>query len=189
MPSQTGPKRTRFQIENDRQFISDLYLQGLTQDKIAKRINADPEREYTLTQQTISNDIRRLQELWLKSSLRDFNEMKAQELAKVDRLEREYWRGWESSQEDAETIRQEGSKDDDGQAGINKIVKTAKDQAGDPRFLQGVERCIERRCKILGIDAWQKSLNLDMSKLTIEQLERIATGENPISVLSDTSAG
>lgn len=33
-----------------------------------------------------------------------------------------------------------------------------------------------------------QNLNLDMSKLTIEQLERIAAGENPISVLSDTSA-
>lgn len=153
MPAQTGPKRTRFQIERDRQHIADWYLQGLTQAVIAERINADTEREYTLTQQTISNDIRRLQELWLKSSVRDFNEMKAQELAKIDRLEREYWRGWESSQKDAETLRQEGSKGGDGKPGVDKIIKTAKGQAGDPRFLQGVERCIERRCKILGIDA------------------------------------
>ncbi len=155
MPAQTGPKRTHFQIENDRQFISDLYLQGLTQAVIAARINADPEREYTLSQQTISNDIRRIQELWLKSSLRDFNEMKAQELAKVDRLEREYWRGWERSCEDAETTRQEG-KLKDGQKGVppvDKIVKTAKGQAGDPRFLAGVQWCIDKRCKILGIDA------------------------------------
>lgn len=146
-------KRTHFQIERDRQHIADWYLQGLTQAVIAERINTDPEREYTLTQQTISNDIRRLQELWLKSSVRDFDEIKAKELAKIDRLEREYWRGWERSCEDAETVRQEGSKDDEGQPGVDKIVKTAKGQAGDPRFLAGVERCIERRCKIFGIDA------------------------------------
>lgn len=34
----------------------------------------------------------------------------------------------------------------------------------------------------------QQNLNIDMSKLTTEQLERIAAGENPINVLSDTSA-
>lgn len=148
-----APKRTRFQIEQDRQQIADWYLQGLTQAIIAERINADLARGYTLTQQTISNDIRRIQELWQKSALRDFDEMKAQELAKIDRLEREYWRAWERSCEDAETTRQEGSKDDAGKAGIDKIVKTAKGQSGDPRFLQGVMTCIDRRCKILGIDA------------------------------------
>jgi len=148
-----APKRTHFQIESDRQQIADWYLQGLTQAVIAERVNADPARGYTLTQQTISNDIRRIQELWEQSALRDFDEMKAQELAKVDRLEREYWRGWERSCEDAETTRQEGSKDDAGKAAIDKIVKTAKGQAGDPRFLTGVQWCIDKRCKILGIDA------------------------------------
>lgn len=34
----------------------------------------------------------------------------------------------------------------------------------------------------------QQNLNIDMSKLTTEQLERIAAGENPVNVLSDTSA-
>lgn len=33
------------------------------------------------------------------------------------------------------------------------------------------------------------NLNIDMSKLTIEQLERIAKGEDVIAVLADTSAG
>ncbi len=143
-----APKRTKFQIERDRQDIADWYLQGLTQAAIAERVNSDPERGYTLTQQTISNDIRRIQKLWMASSLRDFDEMKAQELAKIDRLEREYWRGWERSCQDAETMRQEGDA-----GGVEKVVRTAKGQAGNPQFLAGVERCIERRCKILGIDA------------------------------------
>jgi len=122
-----------------------MYLGGELQDDIAKVLKID--------QSTVSRDLKALQAEWLKSALRDFDEMKAQELAKVDRLEREYWRGWERSCEDAETTRQEGSKDDAGKAGIDKIVKTAKGQSGDPRFLQGVMTCIDRRCKILGIDA------------------------------------
>ena len=37
------------------------------------------------------------------------------------------------------------------------IEKTSMGQAGDPRFLAGVQWCIERRCKIIGIDAPTKS--------------------------------
>jgi len=144
----SAPKRSHFQLQKDRQAIADWYCQGLTQAAISERINADPERGYTLTQQTISNDLRAIQAEWLKSSIRDFDEMRAQELAKIDRLEREYWRGWERSCEDAETVRKEGPA-----SGVEKIVKTEKGQAGDPRFLSGVERCIERRCKLLGLDA------------------------------------
>jgi hypothetical protein len=118
----------------------------LTQADIAERLNAG--RDFTLSQQTISNDIRAIQKEWLASSLRDFDEMRAQELAKIDRLEREYWRGWERSCEDAETVRKEGPA-----SGVEKIVKTEKGQAGDPRFLAGVMSCIDRRCKLVGMDA------------------------------------
>lgn len=146
MTGQTGPKRSHFQIQRDRQRIADWYCQGLTQADIAERLNAG--RDFTLSQQTISNDLRAIQKEWLESSLRDFDEMRAEQLGKIDRLEREYWRGWERSCEDAETVRKEGPA-----SGVEKIVKTEKGQAGDPRFLSGVERCIERRCKLLGLDA------------------------------------
>ena len=77
----------------------------------------------------------------------DFNEAKAQELAKIDEVERQAWVAWERSQEDAEST---------------KVVETASDkryeaqtkgQAGDPRFLDIVMKCVDRRCKILGVDA------------------------------------
>jgi hypothetical protein len=146
MTDQTGPKRSPFQIQRDRQRIADWYCQGLTQADIAERLNKG--RDFTLSQQTISNDLCAIQKEWLASALRDFDEARAQELGKIDRLEREYWRGWERSCEDAETVRKEGSA-----GGVEKVVKTEKGQAGDPRFLAGVERCIERRCKLLGLDA------------------------------------
>lgn len=146
MPDQTGPKRTHHQILRDRQLVADWYCQGITQAEIAERINED--RDYELSQQTISNDLRAVQKAWLESSLRDFDEMRAEQLGKIDRLEREYWRGWERSCEDAETVRNEGPA-----SGVEKIVKTKKGQAGNPAFLAGVERCVERRCKLLGLDA------------------------------------
>ena len=151
MSAQTGPKRTHHQLQRDRQSIADWYCQGMTQAAIAERINADPEREYQLSQQTISNDIRSIQSAWLASSLRDFDDMRAEQLGKIDRLEREYWRGWERSCEDAETV----VKKQDPK-GERQMQQTLKGQAGSPAFLAGVERCIERRCKLLGLDAPEK---------------------------------
>ena len=136
-----GKRRAPAEISRDRRQISDLYLQGMLQSEIAEQLE--------LGQATVSRDLKALRGEWLASALVDFDEAKAKELAKVDRLEREYWRGWLRSCEDAETLRQEGSKGE----GIGKIVKTAKGQAGDPRFLAGVQWCIDKRCKILGLDA------------------------------------
>ena len=149
MKPKNTKRRSNGQLARDRRRIADLYLKGWLQVDIAD--------ELELSQSTISNDIKALQGKWLRSALVDFNEAKAQELAKIDRLERKYWEAWGRSCEDAETVRQEG-----GKTGVDKIVKTAKGQAGDPRFLAGVQWCIERRCKILGIDApVRQELNVD----------------------------
>jgi len=146
----TGKHRSGAQIARDRRRISDLYLQGWLQADIATEIG--------VSAPTVSRDLKALQGVWLESALIDFDEAKAREIAKVDRLEREYWEAWLRSCEDAETVRQEGgSKNQDGKLKPpNKVIRTSKGQAGDPRFLQGIERCIDKRCKILGIDAPQK---------------------------------
>lgn len=153
MTGQTGRKRTHHQLQRDRQLVADWYCQGLTQAAISDRINsgehlAEGEPGYVLSQQTISADIQAVQKVWLKSSLRDFDKMRAEQLGKIDRLEREYWRGWEQSCKDVETTRQEGPM-----SGPEKVVKTSKEQAGNPTFLAGVRDCIDRRIKLLGLDA------------------------------------
>ena len=124
--------------------MADLYLQGWLQSEIAEELG--------LSKATVCRDLQVLQREWLQSALVDFNEAKAQELAKVDRLEREYWAAWERSCEDAERERIEGNKDTP-----TKRVLTREEQSGDPRFLAGVQWCIERRCKIIGIDAPQRT--------------------------------
>ena len=141
-------KRRSIQIERDRREIADLYLQGWTQQRIADHINADKERGYTLSQRMISYDLLALQKKWQHSALVDIDAAKAQELAKLDRLEREYWDAWERSCGVMETERISGDA-----TKPSSIVKTSKNRDGDPRFLQGVMGCIDRRCKILGVDA------------------------------------
>ena len=158
--------------------MADLYLQGWLQADIATELGID--------QSTVSRDLKALHKEWLASALVDIDKAKARELAEIDHLEREYWAAWMRSCEDVETTRQEG----DPQATPSRVVQTRKGQAGDPRFLQGVQWCIERRCKILGIEAaikqQRQNLNIDMSQLSDEQLERIADGEDPVAVLAST---
>lgn len=47
-----------------------------------------------------------------------------------------------------------------------KIVKTC----GDTKFLAGVQWCIERRCKLLGLDAPSKSIT---ASATLEQMRQM----------------
>jgi hypothetical protein len=95
--------------------VARFYLFGWTQTRIGN--------ELIVSQQQISYDLKIVRQRWLESSIRDFNEAKAQELAKLDLVEARYWAAWERTQEI------------------------------DPRFLQGVERCIAKRCEILGLNA------------------------------------
>ena len=152
-----GKHRDTSQIARDRKRIGELYLKGWLQNDIAKDLK--------ISQATVSRDLKSLFKSWQKSALVDIDKAKAKELAKVDNLELEYWKAWERSCEDAETTvkKTKGSvkryQDDDGQFIVERpaeVDQTSKGQTGDSRFLQGVQWCIDKRCKILGIDAPQR---------------------------------
>ena len=82
-------KRTPFQREKDLEKTSELYLKGHSQYEIARVIG--------VSRTQITYDIADLQKRWLERSMMNIDERKAEELAKVDRLEAEYWKGWEDS--------------------------------------------------------------------------------------------
>ncbi len=189
MTAQTGPKRTRIQREYDLKEISDLYLKGWIQADI--RSHLAQTRDYEISQQTISNDIKALQKRWLESSLVSFDEAKAQEIEKINHLEMTYWAAYENSKDP--TVRRKTVKKVDGAVteGTQEVIA----DTGDPRFLQGVLNCIDRRIKLLGLDAPTKRevsgpggapiATVDMSSLSEDQLKRLAAGEDPFDVVSD----
>jgi len=119
-------------------------------------------------QTTVSRDIKALQDQWLESSLVDFTAAKATELAKIDNLERIYYDAWERSCEDAETTTKKAVED-----GKKEATKTTKGQVGDPRFLNGVQWCIDKRCKIFGLDVIKVHVQADW------QGEALEKGLNP----------
>ena len=128
--------------------MADMYLRGKTQMQMLDAIIK--ERDYTLTKQQISYDIKTIHKRWLQSSLVDYDQVKAKELARIDRLEQEYWDAWVRSRDDKEisvASRTEG-KDTTTKTEVRK-----EGQTGNPRFLDGVLKCIEQRLKIFGLYA------------------------------------
>jgi hypothetical protein len=143
-------KRTPFQREEDLVQITRLYLQGRTQRDIAEVVG--------VSQGQVNHDLKLIQTRWRESSIMDMNEAKQRELARLDELEREYWAAWEQSKNERTRARQESDgKSKDGKPNVVRATMEREQRDGNPAFLAGVMSCIERRCKLLGLDAPVKS--------------------------------
>jgi hypothetical protein len=138
--------RSPDQIRKDRTEIARLYLEGLTQAEIGLRLS--------LSRQQVGYDLESVRREWLKSSLMDFNVRKAQELAKIDHHERVCRAAWEESKQVREITTTEQVTGADGER--VKAALRKENQTGDPRYLAGIQWCIEQRCKILGLNAPQR---------------------------------
>jgi hypothetical protein len=124
-------------IVQRRQKIADLYVQGWTQMQIAAHLD--------IGQTTVSHDLIEVRTEWRKSAIRDFDEARTLELQKIDRIEREAWAAWERSQKPAQSAH---ISDDPNHRQTKRHVRN---QYGDPRFLELVNRCIAGRCALLGL--------------------------------------
>lgn len=127
------------QIQHRRQRVAELYLQGHPQAAIAK--------ELAVSQSTISTDLKAISREWKNSRIRDFDAAVELELQKLRMLEREAWAGWNRSQQPLETTRVTQTSDD------KKAEKSARQQHGDPRYLELINRTISGRRALLGLDA------------------------------------
>ena len=110
-------KRNRHQLGSDRLEISRLYLRGLTQVEIAERLG--------VSQPQICYDLRIVRRDWQASVVKEWGERLAEETARLDLVEREYWEAFHRSKE--------GGRD------------------GSPRFLNGVLQCVSARIRLFGL--------------------------------------
>ena len=131
-----APKFTPAQVQANLFITEEMYFCGRPQKAIAERLG--------VRQQTIGYYLGKLNRIWQEKHADKLDAHKARELARLDHVEREYWRAWERSQADSETATQEQVD------GKTKVSLSKRGQAGDPRFLEGILRCIEMRLKIVG---------------------------------------
>lgn len=170
-PKTSKPPRSKSQEEADRRNVARLYLAG--------RIQAQISEELGISQTTVSRDIKFLTDEWKQERVYDINEAKARELAKIDNLELIYWDAWERSRKNAEIKTKKAIKIGIDltpaqlatlsavlpsdvikmiSQGVNRqeLQERSEGQVGDPRYLAGIQWCIEQRCRILGVEAPKK---------------------------------
>jgi hypothetical protein len=127
-------------INHRRSQVAELYVKGIYQTDIGRMLG--------VTQQQVSLDLKVIQRQWLASTLRDFDEAKSEQLAKIDAVERAAWAAWERSCQPREVTIQEVIESENR---TKKVTLRKEQQVGDPRFLERIQKCIEMRCDLLGL--------------------------------------
>jgi len=127
--------------------IARWYCEGRPQIEMAEELGVD--------ENYVVEAIRTLRSEWA-SRRDDFNTRKDEELAKLDNLEQEAWQAWQRSCEErivtrVHLERMRPSSQDEPVITEQVITKEARD--GNPIYLEMVFRCIDRRIKMLGMDA------------------------------------
>jgi hypothetical protein len=124
-------------IVERRKKVADLYIHGWTQTEIGAHMG--------YTQATICADLQWIRKEWRESMVRDFDLAREIELKKLDRIEREAWAAWERSQQPAQSahINDETNR--------RKTRRHIRNQYGEPRFLEQVNKCIACRSALLGL--------------------------------------
>ena len=136
----------RLELAQRRQRVAELYIRNRYQHEIAAELGC--------SQSTISRDIDAIEQDWRESAVSDMECRKAKELAAIDEVQRELWAAWKRSQADHEVETTEDGLTQQG--AFTKTTKKREDQVGDPAFMAGIQRCIEQRCKLLGLNAPDK---------------------------------
>lgn len=162
-------RRTPAQRDIDLVYIANRYLQGWPAMEIAAELAKM--RPYNITPRQISYDIETLHKRWRKSQLVDYDAAKAKELAHLDELEKEYWIAWQNSLKKEEIVQSETIQDGSSFRGTdgpvkkrNRARKTERSSYGEAAYLQGVQWCIEQRCKILGLSSTTQNINVSWRK-------------------------
>lgn len=188
----TGKKRSGAQLGRDRYLISGLYLQGYLQREIAEQLG--------LSSGTVSNDLRAIRKIWLESTLINFSEMKARELARINILERTYWEAWERSLGLKERPGQVlgviktithyvGQGEGGDQPAQTRMVVNSAETVGDLACLAGIERCVAMRVRLLGLDEPQLLQvvddDFDHDKWVAERNERHANALQTLRIAAN----
>lgn len=154
--TKTG-ERTAIQVIRDRGILFGYFLQGYPYRLIREAFNktaGEKNYGYTLSLGMVHNDVKAAIGVFRLENDEFIDEQMHVELARINKLETTYWKAWENSTTGRTKREYEG-----GIAQGNKLPRGAKlkkytseELFGDPRYLHGVQWCVDRRCKLLGLD-------------------------------------
>lgn len=139
-------KRTPAQREADLVTIGQMYLLRIPQHEIAESLG--------LSRQQIGYDLTELFTRWKATAVAHYDEAIGRELARLDIVERNAWAGYERTNGVVQkrTSRPvKGKRRNQTGDGYVVVEVESKDQAGDPKYLAIILRCVELRAKLLGL--------------------------------------
>ncbi len=125
--------------------VAEMVIRGFSRNKIAVSLGV------SIT--TIRDDLAQIKKDWRELEVQHFEDRVNDQLRKIDEVEREAWLAWERSKSPRETYTAERSAD--GKQ-TSYIVKE-ESQIGDPQYLTIIDKCIGRRCSLLGLNAPKKT--------------------------------
>lgn len=104
---------------------------------------ADISRELGVGERQVRTDLARARQEWGEGIKRKLTYELNKRLTQYDMLKVEFFAAWKASQ--VKSVRA-------GVTGDAEVVT----QPGDPRFLTGYRECLDRECKLLGLDSPEK---------------------------------
>jgi hypothetical protein len=137
--------RTGDQLSQDDEVIMELYLEGCSVLKILSQFKERSGRDYTPSYDDIAQALTRILKYWADQTVKKYDAYVNKELAKLDKLEMEYWEAWEESKKELTGVEQR--KTPAGKV-VNKAWKRSSG-GGNPKFLDGVGKCIAQRLAIM----------------------------------------
>src|SRR5258708_2687924 len=143
-----------------------------------------------------------LKRRWRQEFAEEASHRRDAELTKLDELERTYWRAWIESMAPKETTMTERGMGDrrrpsesEEETAVDDLIASALEPVrvrltterrdGNPAFLAGVLACIDRRCRLLGLDEPQ-AVEITMVKSIAAKLaEEMGNGLTEQDVLDE----
>ena len=146
-------------LSQRRQSVAAFYAERYTQTEIAEELG--------ISQTTVSRDVKALIKLWKEASVADIDQRIADELGRINNLEREYWKAWKASWGTHEVKRTKLSAKTtkDGEISNKQPLEQSiekRELLGNPAYLHGVQWCIDRRIALLGLDESSNKTHLTM---------------------------
>ena len=122
---------TAFQFER----ISTWYLRGYSVPEIMA--------EFNIEQNLIEGVLEQLKQKWHEEATESPRKRREKELAKINMLEKEAWKGWDRSRETVETSDTDKGMPIEYADSVHKVKKTSK--AGEIVYLKMIQWCISQR--------------------------------------------
>lgn len=119
-----------------------MSLRGKTQYEIAEIVG--------VTRWTVYHDLVEIHNSWIEKCVQAAQHQMAVEIAKIDHVEAELWQAWERSCQSREVSGAE-KRQRPGSADASKSFVRKEMRDGNPKFMDGIMRCVEMRCKLFGL--------------------------------------